>query len=539
MTEARRSSGKWLWLAIGGIVLLIVIMIVGGIAFWRSRHMDNVLRVWVIKSLSQHFQSRVELESLHVTGFPHLGVTGENLTVYFHDRTDVPPLIHIDKFAFELGLRSALDLPKRVSLARIENMTITIPPRREKKSPQLSEAGKTHNMVAEVTVDEVICKNTVLMILPKKAEPGKKEKEPLEWDIHDLNFHSASVDKPFQFHGELTNAKPKGEIATSGEFGPWDLDDPSDTPISGSYKFTDADLGPFPGIAGILSSTGRFTGKLSELAVNGQTDTPDFSLDKIGKPVPLHTDYSATVDGTNGDTLLHPVRATLIRSLIIAEGSVIKEPENKGHMIILDVGAPNARIQDILSLAMNSEKPILTGPAKIKAKLILPPGKEKVLDKMILDGQVGIDDARWSSPEVRKALESLSRHAEGKPEDEDAGSAVSDLRGKFRVEKGTVTFSNLTFSVPGADIDLAGTYKLVGGEIDLNGHLRLQAKLSQTVTGTKSFFLKLADPFFKKDGAGAVIPISITGTREHPTVGVSIFHKTIKKNVSVSKAAAK
>ncbi|MGC2816115.1 MAG: hypothetical protein WA207_11980, partial [Candidatus Acidiferrum sp.] len=98
---------------------------------------------------------------------------------------------------------------------------------------------------------------------------------------------------------------------------------------------------------------------------------------------------------------------------------------------------------------------------------------------------------------------------------------------------------NLTFSIPGAGIDLAGTYQLVGGEINLNGHLRLRAKLSQTVTGKKSFFLKLLDPFFEKNGAGAVIPISITGTREHPTVGVSIFHKTIQKKVNVSKASAK
>lgn len=536
MTEARRFTGKWL--VIAGIALAVVLL-AGGMAFWRARHMDNVLRLWLIRSLSQHFQSRVELASLHVTGFPHLGVAGENLTIYFHDRMDVPPLIHIDKFAFNLGLLAVLDLPKRISTARIENMTITIPPRGEKKSPQLSEAGKTHNIVSGLIVDEVICKNTVLITLPKKPDLGKPAKEPLEWDIHDLDLRAASVDKPFQFHGTLTNAKPKGEIATTGEFGPWDLDDPSSTPVSGSYKFTDADLGPFPGIAGILSSTGRFTGQLSELAVNGQTDMPDFSLDKIGKPVALHTDYSATVDGTNGDTLLHPVRATLIRSLIIAEGSVINEPDKKGHMITLDVGAPNARIQDILSLAMNSDRPILTGPAKIKAKLVLPPGKEKVLDKMILDGEIGIDDARWSSPEVRKTLQSLSRRAEGKPEDDDAGSAVSDLRGNFRVEKGVITFSNLTFSIPGAGIDLAGTYQLVGGEINLNGHLRLRAKLSQTVTGSKSFFLKLLDPFFEKNGAGAVVPISITGTREHPTVGVSIFHKTIQKKVSVSQAASK
>ncbi|HKN75729.1 MAG TPA: hypothetical protein VJW94_11175 [Candidatus Acidoferrum sp.] len=536
MTETRSAARKWL-VVLG--VFLLVLVAAGGILAWRGRHLDNSIRLWVIRSLSDHFQSHVELATLRVTGFPNLGVVGEDLTIYFHDRTDVPPIVHVDKFSFDLGLLAILRLPRHVSTALIENMTVTIPPRGDKKTPKTSDSGNAKTVLTSLIVDEVVCKNTVLVTLPRKPDPGKPVKEPLEWDIHDLDLRSASVDKPFRFHGILTNAKPKGEIDTSGEFGPWDVDDPGASPVSGSYKFTDADLGPFPGIAGILSSTGKYRGELSELEVEGETDTPDFSLDKIGKPVPLHTEYSATVNGTNGDTILHPVRATLVRSLIIAEGSVINEPNHIGHRIVLDIGAPNARIQDILSLAMKSDRPILTGPAKIKAKLLLPPGKEKVLDKMILDGQIGIDDARWSNPEVRKALESLSRHAEGKPGDDDAGSAVSDLRGNFHVEKGVVNFSTLSFSIPGAAIDLAGTYTLVGGEIDLSGHLRLQAKLSQTVTGTKSFFLKALDPFFEKNGAGAVIPISISGTRENPTVGVSILHKKIEKQIGNPKSSPK
>ena len=532
MADTRNASRMWL------VVLAACVLVftaAGGFLAWRARHMDNFVRGWVIRSLSERFESRVELTSLRVTGFPRVGVTGEDLTIYFHDRADVPPIIHVDHFSFDLGLFAILRLPNHISRARMENMTITIPPRGEKKNLKSSDAGKTKNVLSSLIVDEALCENTVLITLPRKPDAGKPPKTPLEWDIHNLNLRAASVDKPFRFHGTLTNAKPKGEIDTSGDFGPLDLDDPGSTPVSGSYKFTDADLGPFPGIAGILSSTGKFSGELAELQVEGETDTPDFSLDKIGKPVPLHTEYSATVDGTNGDTLLHPVRDTLIRSLFLAEGSVISEPAKKGHTITLDVGAPNARIQDILSLAMNSDKPILTGPAMIQAKLILPPGKERVLDRMILDGQIGIDDARWSSPEIRKNLEALSRRAEGKPRDDDAGSAVSDLRGSFHVEKGIVNFSNLTFSVPGAAIELAGTFQLVGGELDLSGHLRIHAKLSQTVTGTKSFFLKALDPFFEKNGTGAVIPISISGTREHPTVGVSILHKKIEKRLGDAK----
>ena len=164
----------------------------------------------------------------------------------------------------------------------------------------------------------------------------------------------------------------------------------------------------------------------------GETDALDFlSRIRLGKPVPLHTEFSATVDGTNGNTLLHPVRATLVRSLIVAEGSVIQEPRNRGHTIVVNFSAPNARIQDILRLAVDSDKPFLTGTVRITGKLVVPPSPAKALEKLILDGEFGLDDARWSSQEVRGKLQALSRRAEGKPADEDAGSAVSGLRGNF------------------------------------------------------------------------------------------------------------
>jgi hypothetical protein len=55
----------------------------------------------------------------------------------------------------------------------------------------------------------------------------------------------------------------------------------------------------------------------------------------------------------------------------------------------------------------------------------------------------------------------------------------------------------------------------------------MQAKLSQTVTGKKSFFLKLADLFFKKDGS--VVPISISGTRDKPKFALDLFHNSDHK----------
>jgi AsmA-like C-terminal region len=525
MSLFSRIPGKWWWLLAPAAITFLLLLVATYMYLWPER-VENRIRQSLTQALSDRFHSDVELKTLRIRAFSAPNVIGEGLVLRLHARTDVPPIMQVEKFSFTVGLRALLQPVRHISLLRVQNMLITIPPRDKNNAPPAPKTPPDLIAVSNIEVDRVICDNTDILILPKQSG-----KEPLDWDIHDLSLISAGVNKPFAFHGDLTNGKPKGEISTHGQFGPWNADDPGATPITGEYDFTDADLGPFPGIAGILSSSGKYDGLLSELQVSGQTDTPDFSLDRVGRPVPLHTDFSATVDGTNGDTYLHPVNATLVKSLIVAIGKVVRDPEKRGHLISIDVTVPNGRIQDFLDLAINSSKPLLTGPVKIKAKLTIPPGKEHVIEKMILDGTFSMDDAKWSSPSLREKLASLSRHGLGTPQDEDTGSAVSNLNGNFLLQNGVLLFRSLTFAVQGAAIDLKGTYALRQGDLDLAGHLRLQAKLSQTVTGKKSFFMKPLDPFFAKDGAGTVLPIHISGTRDNPVFGITVFHKTFDKRL--------
>jgi hypothetical protein len=517
------------WVVAAGVSLFL--FAVGLFLQARIHRIDDYTRSWIVRALSQRFHCEVELSSLRVKILPHMGITGEGLSLYYNGRKDLPPLIQIEKFAFDSGILGIVRVPHEIRFVKVNNMTITMPPAGEGR-PHFSMKPDSDSNISKTSVPQALLReievtDTVLVLLPKQAG-----KEPLEWDLHNLVLRDVGGGRTFPFYGTLTNGKPKGEIATQGQIGPWKTEDPGSTPVSGTYQFTDADLGPFAGIAGILSSTGKYSGPLNKLEVDGETDTPDFSLDRVGRPVPLHTDYSATVDGTSGDTHLHPIRAVLGRSLIVAEGSVVKVPEMKGHLITLDVSTPEAHIEDILNLAVNSDKPLLTGPTSITAKLVVPPGRQKVLDKMTLDGAFGVSDARWSNPQIQEKLKSLSRHAQGEPENEDVGSAISKLRGHFRLEKAVITFSSLTFGVPGASISLAGTYEIHDEQIDLHGQLRMDAKLSQTVTGMKSFFLKAVDPFFKKNGAGTVLPLSISGTRKNPTIRVTVFHKTIKTKMA-------
>lgn len=90
---------------------------------------------------------------------------------------------------------------------------------------------------------------------------------------------------------------------------------------------------------------------------------------------------------------------------------------------------------------------------------------------------------------------------------------------------GKLNLQNLNFVMPGATVRLAGVYTLDGKKFDFTGKVRTDAKLSQMVSSRwKSWMLKVADPFFHKHGAGAEIPVKITGTNTVPKFGLDIGH---------------
>ena len=121
------------------------------------------------------------------------------------------------------------------------------------------------------------------------------------------------------------------------------------TALGADYEFNDADLDTIKGIGGILSSKGRFHGVLERIRVEGTTDTPDFRVDVAGQPVHLRTSFAAVVDGTNGNTWLEPVEATLLdSSRIVARGEVVRTEDVKGRKVYLQVTIDDARIEDIL-----------------------------------------------------------------------------------------------------------------------------------------------------------------------------------------------
>ncbi len=288
-------------------------------------------------------------------------------------------------------------------------------------------------------------------------------------------------------------------------------------------------MGTIKGLEGTLQSSGKFSGPLDFLNVEGTTDTPNFSLRVSGHPVNLHTDYTAIVDGTNGNVILKPVIAHFRRTTLVVNGEVADLTPEKGRTILLNVVSTTARIEDLLYLTVKYDQPIMNGDTTITAKLDIGEGQRDIIQRMSVDGQFGVAAAHFTSPSVQQKIDSFSRRGQGKPEDTDIENVVSGLAGNFHMAQGAIDFSRLTFRVTGANVELAGTYKLDEGQIDFHGNLHLDAKLSQTTTGAKSFLLKAVDPFFKGKNGGSSLPIKITGTKDHPVYGLDLHHKDAPK----------
>lgn len=500
---ARRS------LLVAGIAffLLIALILIGA-----SNGLSGLVRNRAIQTLKKTYGSDLQLKRLDVNLFPSVRFYGEALEFHKKDRNDLPPFITIEKFSATTSWIGVLR--KRVAQVRLEGLRIHVPPRREKTSAGDVKSEKREG--TDLEIDELFADGTILYILPRQAG-----KDPLQFDIHKLTLRGAGRHDAMSFQAVLRNAKPPGEIHSTGKFGPWDAGEPARTPVSGSYTFQNADLSVFRGIAGILSSAGKYSGVLDHINVEGNTDTPDFRVLISGLPVHLKTQFKAVVDGMDGDTVLDPVNAQFGRSSVIARGSVEQKPGPKGKTVSLDVTVEGGRLEDMLRLGVKADKPPMTGSVSFHTKLVIPPGEVDVAEKLQLDGAFEIARARFTELNVQEKVDTLSHRGRGETDDTRGDSVASNFRGRFLLKSGVMRFANLSFNVPGVSISLDGTYGLPDKRLDFHGTARLDAKLSQTTTGFKSFLLKALDPFFSKKKAGAAIPIKIGGTLESPSFGLS------------------
>jgi hypothetical protein len=515
--RTNRQRALWILILCLAMLLLVAALV---LAFnWPFT------RAAVTSSLEQDSQAHVQIGSFRETYFPHPGCIAENVTF---ERDSSSPRLTVRRLEI-IGSYAGL-LHQYVPHVIAEGAVLTVPPRGLKEL----FAERSGQKLTGTAVGELDAPGAQISI----ARDGD---QPLVFLFHELKLQSIAKGSAISFAAQLDTPEPPGDLAIQGRVGPFRRGELTSTPLSGSYKFTNAKLEQFAGVGGTLSSAGKFSGRIQAISVDGTTETPDFQVDIGIHPVPLETKFHAVVNGTNGDVALDPVEAVLGKTTIFTRAAIEGTSTDKAHKtLVLDMISRKGRVEDLLRLFVHDTESPMVGAISFRAHVLLPAGDQGFLQKLKLQGTFGIGAAEYTNPQTQRNVEILSARARGEADkieddqdrdrkkgtdtvDQDLERVVSNMKGSVVLRNAIATFSELSFDVPGASALLSGTYNLQNLKIDMQGTLRMDSKLSNATTGVKSFLLKIVEPLThrKKEKQGSTVHLHVTGKYGHPEFAVS------------------
>ncbi len=494
------------WVAMTALSALVVIGLVSLVLALRWPFTQAA----VIAALQEKFSSTVEFKTFRGT-YLTPGCIAEGVTFRLNDNPSAPPFATVEKLTIEGEYFGLFTSPKRIGRVKVEGLRVLIPPPSGRASLSGGEALPNSDLI----IGEIIADGAVVQFAS-----DNNPAPPLQFEIHQLRLDSVTDGRPMSFHATLLNPEPPGEVNVDGQLGPLKPNDFAHIALSGAYGFRHAILGVFPGVAGTLSSDGTFGGVLGHIDVQGATDVPDFQLKMSGHPVHLNVQFHAVVDGTDGDVALQLVHAQFEKTSVVSQGQVARTSAGIGKTLSIAITEATGRIEDWLRLFSSSNRPGLTGSMNFRATVAIPFAQQRFLDEVALQGDFAIDTMSFTRFATQENVDLLSQRAQGEKDDGDPATVISDLKGHVEIKNGIATFSTLSFSVPGALAQLHGTYGLINEQIDLHGTLQLDVRLSKGSTGIKSFLLTVVEPFLKKQAAGEIVPVRLTGSYAHPSYGI-------------------
>jgi AsmA-like C-terminal region len=501
---------RWPWI----LAVVAVVFVAALVLFVRYfPYSENS----VTKALGDAFPSSLKFDRFEPVYFPHPGCRVEGVT--FRSKPSSPessPLVTIQMLTIQGSYADLLLRPHHISRVLLAGVRVQI--------PQLGGSGDFSggHSASKTTVGELVANGAVLEFTRAGNRPA------LRFDLHELSLGPIGSKDSMSYRVSMQNPEPPGEITSTGQIGPFNSSNPGQTALRGTYAFDRADLGTFHGIAGILASKGTFSGVLAHLDIQGTTSVPDFEVVRSGHAEPLLTHFQAVVNATNGDVALNSVDATYLGTQISAKGTVAGKKGSAGKFTSLDFAVRNGRIQDILRIFVKADRPPMSGVTDLRAHVTVPPQAGPFLKKVDLVGDFGIAEGKFQKPTTQEKVAKMSEAARGQKnaqqiadEGDPSESVISDLGGHVVLRNGVASLTDLSFTVPGADARMHGTYNVLDGKIDFHGTVKMDAKISQSTSGVKSAFATMLDPFFDKKH-GSVVPVVIDGTFHSPHFGIDL-----------------
>jgi AsmA-like C-terminal region len=230
------------------------------------------------------------------------------------------------------------------------------------------------------------------------------------------------------------------------------------------------------------------------------------------------------VNCTNGDVNLQSIRGEVEKTSFAVAGEVAGKTNPHSKVASLQVNDAGGRIEDWLRLLAPEQTPAMTGPISFQAHVTVPGGRRPFIQRVRLGGDFELTGVAFTKEKSQHGVSELSLRAQGQKladENESLPKILGNLSGHVDLFDGVAHFSQLSFTVPGAQASMHGTYSFIDERIDLHGQLELATKFSATATGPKGLVTRVVEPLFAKSrGKGEILPVKLTGSYDHPSYGL-------------------
>jgi hypothetical protein len=466
--------------------------------------------------LQKVFASQIKIEHYHRIYFPHPGFVADSITLRRNSAPGLPPVGTVAHLRVEGRWIDLLLLRDRVRLVDADGLHVIIPPVGSDANKEDFPPGSSSDFTGPPTVVEQLDLQNATLDLQRVG--GGRYTFP----IRRLLIGNLHKGQTISYSLDMQNAQPSGRIQAHGSFGPLLANKLGATPVTGDFTFTGVNLSEIQGLDGTFSAAGHFQGRLEEIEGSAQASTPDFAVAK-GRRTLVEGTLTYVVNGLNGDISLHSVDVHTGSTAVHAEGNIAGSPKVTSVDLLVEKG----RVEDLLRPFISTESPV-TGPVLLHghANLAAAASGSSFFERLTMNGAFTLPGERFTDTATEGNLTAFSQRARGIKTGEDPRAlpaVLPNVAATVSVRNGMASMSPLIVQIPGATVRLSGAFDLKNQNVHMIGDLRMQSDVSHVTTGFKAMLLKPLAPFFKKNGAGAVVPIAISGTPQHLKVGQNIL----------------
>ena len=124
----------------------------------------------------------------------------------------------------------------------------------------------------------------------------------------------------------------------------------------------------------------------------------------------------------------------------------------KGKRVVVNVKSSSTDLGELLRFVSKAAQPPADGTLIIDAALDLPQGKQKVLERVSLEGSVRAERVKFTNDAVQDKIDELSRKARAARRMRRSTKSRRRWRRSSRCKNGVFTYQDLSFNVQGASV---------------------------------------------------------------------------------------